>query len=597
MSTMRSTQRTGSTHSVRLLVDNRRNHRKDARVPMNRKTIISLVVILVAVIAAGVFLYPSLSYYSVSPDRRLSYVKKHPNIVKQIFNLGLDLQGGMRLVLQVDKSGLKKDEAKDVLDRAYTVIENRINALGVAEPTIQKQGNDRLIVELPGLKDEAAAKDVIGRTAQLQFHLQRETPQLERAVGIIDNVLAGKEVSDTTAPTDSAAIEQEEAQTMAERMFGGTPGDTAVADTATGVVESEGGLLEGVYSFRQLLAAVGDQVGASTKNIPKIDMVLDRTDVRKALESAGLGSNIFLWSHDSTVVNGQPYKTLYYLKGRAEMKGDVIKDAWPELDQGGLSGGYSVQLELNHRGARRFSRVTGANVGRNLAIVLDSTVFSSPTIKQKIPLGRASITGNFDVEEARNLSIVLRAGALPAELSVIEERTIGPSLGQDSVMKGLYAAIGGLVLVVAFMGVYYGLSGVIADFALLLNIVFVLAIMAGMNATLTLPGIAGLVLIIGMSVDANVIVFERIREELRVGKTVRSAIAAGYSRALLTILDANITTLITAMILLWIGTGPIRGFAITLIIGIIVSLFTALFVTRVIFDLITARGSVKKLSI
>lgn len=565
---------------------------------MNRKTIISLVVILAAVIAAGVFLYPSMSYYSVSPDRRLAYVKKHPNIVKQVFNLGLDLQGGMRLVLEVDKSGLKKDEAKDVLDRAYTVIENRINALGVAEPTIQKQGSDRLIVELPGLKDEAAAKDVIGRTAQLQFHLQRETAQLERAVTIIDNVIAGKDVSDT-AVTDSAAIEQEEAQSLADRMFGGEgeEQDTEAADTATAAVETEGDLLEGVNSFRELLTAIGEQVGASTKDKPKIAAILERTDVREALEGAGLGGNVFLWSHDSTVVNGQPYQTLYYLKGRAEMKGDVVKDAWPELDQGGLSGGYAVSLELNHRGARRFSRVTGANVGRNLAIVLDSTVYSSPTIKQKIPLGRAEITGSFSMEEARNLSIVLRAGALPAELSVIEERTIGPSLGQDSVVKGMYAAIGGLILVVAFMAVYYGLSGVIADFALLLNIVFVLAIMAGINATLTLPGIAGLVLIIGMSVDANVIVFERIREELRVGKTVRSAIAAGYSRALLTILDANITTLMTAMILLWIGTGPIRGFAITLIIGIIVSLFTALFVTRVIFDLITARGSVKKLSI
>ncbi len=563
---------------------------------MNRKTIISLVVILAAIIAAGVFLYPSVSYYSVSPDSRLRYVKKHPNIVKQVFNLGLDLQGGMRLVLEVDKSGLKTDEAKDVLDRAYTVIENRINALGVAEPTIQKQGTDRLIVELPGLKDEAAAKGVIGRTAQLQFHLQRETPKLDRAVKIIDAVVAGKEVSDT-ALTDSAAIEQEEAQSLADRMFGGEEQDTATVDTAGAAAESESGLLEDVRSFHELLTAIGDQIGASTKNKPKVNAILERTDVRKALENAGLGGNIFLWSHDSTVVKGQPFQTLYYLKGRAEMKGDVIKDAWPELDQGGLSGGYTVSLELNHRGARRFSRVTGANVGRNLAIVLDSTVYSSPNIKQKIPLGRAEITGNFSMEEARNLSIVLRAGALPAELSVIEERTIGPSLGQDSVMKGMYAAIGGMVLVVVFMAIYYGLSGIVADFALLLNLVFVLAIMAGINATLTLPGIAGLVLIIGMSVDANVIVFERIREELRVGKTVRSAIAAGYSRALLTILDANITTLITAMILLWIGTGPIRGFAITLIIGIIVSLFTALFVTRVIFDLITARGSVKKLSI
>jgi preprotein translocase subunit SecD len=212
-------------------------------------------------------------------------------------------------------------------------------------------------------------------------------------------------------------------------------------------------------------------------------------------------------------------------------------------------------------------------------------------------LGRAEITGSFSMEEAKNLAVVLRAGALPAPVNVIEERTVGPSLGQDSIVKGLYASAIGFALVVLFMAVYYKLSGVIADIALFLNLIFVLAIMAGINATLTLPGIAGLILIIGMSVDANVIIFERIREELKIGKTVRSAIDAGYSRAFLTIMDANITTLITAFILLWVGTGPIKGFAITLIFGIIVSLFTALFVTRVIFNVATAQGSSTRLSI
>ncbi len=224
-------------------------------------------------------------------------------------------------------------------------------------------------------------------------------------------------------------------------------------------------------------------------------------------------------------------------------------------------------------------------------------MFSAPVIKQKIPLGRAQITGNFSVDEARNLAIVLRAGALPAPLNIVEERTIGPSLGQDSIRKGMYAVLAGSVLVVLFMLVYYRVSGTIATFALVLNLLFVLAVMAGINATLTLPGIAGLVLMVGMAVDANVIIFERIREELRVGKTVRSAIAAGYSRAIQTILDANITTLITAFILLWIGTGPIKGFAITLIFGIIMSFFTAVFITRIIMDLLTASPKVSSISI
>ncbi len=414
----------------------------------------------------------------------------------------------------------------------------------------------------------------------------------------IDKALQGQVVDDSTAAeSDSAAQKEEEAQSLAERMFGGATAEDSAADS--GAVESEevADVFGGAKSFRELLAPIGQQVGAKMSNKPQIEAILQNKEVRTALENAGLGGNVFLWGHDTTYVEGVPYQPLYYLNGRPEMAGDVIKDAWHELDQSGLAGGYSVELELNGVGARRFSRVTGANVGRNLAIVLDSTVYSAPQIKQRIPLGRAQITGSFSMEEARNLAIVLRAGALPAPMEIIEERTIGPSLGQDSVVKGLWAAAIGLALVLVFMGIYYRLSGVIADVAVVLNILFVLAIMAGINATLTLPGIAGLVLIVGMSVDANVIVFERIREELHLGKTVRSAIAAGYSRALLTILDANITTLLTAFILLWIGTGPIRGFATTLIFGIIVSLFTALFVTRVIFDIITSSGKVTKLSI
>jgi len=568
---------------------------------MNRKTIISIVLILATVIAAIFFILPSLRYYNRPARERVEYAKKNPNILKNIFNLGLDLQGGMRLVLEVDRSSLDEDAGKDVLDRAYTVIQNRIDALGVAEPSIQKQGQKRLVVELPGLKDEAAAKGIIGRTAQLQFNLQRKTPQLERAVRTIDKVLQGQAVTDSaSAEADSAARKKEEAQNLAERMFGGkSPTDTvsdSIAESAEAQEAAED-VFGGANSFRELLVPIGEQVGARLGDKPKIEAILENKRVRTALENAGLGGNVFLWGHDTTYAEGVPYQTLYYLKGRPEMSGDVIKDAWQELDQSGLSGGYSVELELNGPGARRFSRVTGAAIGRNLAIVLDSTVYSAPQIKQRIPLGRAQITGNFSMEEARNLAIVLRAGALPAPMEIIEERIIGPSLGQDSVQKGLWAAAIGLALVLIFMGVYYGLSGVIADVAVLLNLLYVLAIMAGINATLTLPGIAGLVLIVGMAVDANVIVFERIREELRLGKTVRSAIAAGYSRAVLTIFDANITTLLTASILLWIGTGPIRGFATTLIFGIIVSLFTALFVTRVVFDIITSNGKVTKLSI
>lgn len=571
---------------------------------MNKNSPTSLIVILLTFAAAIYFIFPSVLFYSKTPAQQLVEREKNPAVLKKIFNLGLDLQGGMRLVLEVDRSKLDEKQSHDVLDRAFAVIENRINALGVAEPSIQKQGKDRLIIELPGLSNEGAAKGVIGRTAQLEFQLLREPAQLERAVKVIDDVLKGNAGADSTV-TDSAATGEEDAQNLAERLFAGTDAEGSKEKAVVPAAEQEAGtgaagdvLLAGVTSFKGLLARVGgSMIGASPKNRAKIDHVLLLPEVRRALDRAGLGGNQFLWGHDTTMVSGKPFRMLYYVKGHPEMRGDVIKDARQELDRKSLGGGYSVDLEMNARGARLFSRVTGRNVGKYLAIVLDSTVYSAPVIRQKIPLGRAQISGSFSLDEARNLAIVLRAGALPAPVRVIEERTVGPSLGQDSILKGLYACLAGFIIVVIFMTIYYKVSGLIANFALLLNLLFVLAIMAGIHATLTLPGIAGLILIVGMAVDANVIVFERIREELRLGKTVRSAISAGYSRAFLTIFDANLTTLITAAILLWIGTGPIKGFAITLIIGIIVSLFTALFVTKAIFNIMTLGNKDNKLSI
>jgi protein-export membrane protein SecD len=564
---------------------------------MNKNSPISLIIILLALGAAVYYLIPSFQYYSKAPEQRQELVAKNPSILTKVINLGLDLQGGMRLVLEIDRSSLTEQQDKDIIDRAYAIIENRINALGVAEPTIQKQGDNRLIVELPGLSNEQAARDVIGRTAQLEFKLLRDPAQLERAIKVIDQVVAGGTSGDTTAAVADTAKEQEEAQELAERLFSGADTDSAKdsaaqSDTDTAAVMGE------VSSFKNLLARVGESmIGVETGNRYIVEKILQRTDVQQALERAGLGGNSFLWAHDTSMISGRIFRGLYYVKSSPEMRGDVISDAQYSIDQGGLSGGYSVDIEMDRRGARRFSSITGRNIGKYLAIVLDSTVYSAPVIRDKIPLGRAQITGNFSLEEASNLAIVLRAGALPAPVKIIEERTVGPSLGQDAINKGLLGCFIGLILVAGFMAMYYKTCGMVANFALLLNLVLILAVMASINATLTLPGIGGLILIIGMAVDANVIVFERIREELAVGKTVRSAIDSGYSRAFLTIMDANITTLITAFILLWIGTGPIKGFAVTLIIGIIVSLFTALYVTRVIFNFMTANPKVNKLSI
>jgi preprotein translocase subunit SecD len=289
---------------------------------------------------------------------------------------------------------------------------------------------------------------------------------------------------------------------------------------------------------------------------------------------------------------------LYVLKKEPEMTGAAIANATMQFDLDQTRpGAPGVSLNMNASGTNTFRRVTGANVGRNLAIVLDGKVKSAPRIQGRIPSGRASITGSFADEEARDLAIVLRAGALPAPVNIIEERTVGPSLGADSIRSGLMAGIIGAVAVVIFMLVYYRLSGGIAVIGLFLNILFLFAALSALRGTLTLPGIAGIVLTIGMAVDANVLIFERIREELRAGKRVRPAIEAGYERALRTIMDSNLTTLISALVLAQFGTGPVKGFAVTLGIGIIANLYTAVFVTRMIYDLVTARRTVRNLSI
>jgi len=560
---------------------------------MSKNALIKILVVLIVFGLAVWYLYPTVILYGKPPDVRTEYLLKNPDILKKVLNVGLDLQGGMRLVLEIDRSTLDKDAQKDVLDRAYTVIENRINGLGVAEPTIQKQGSDRIIVELPGLRDETAAKRVIGSTAQLEFNLLREPAELQRAIKVIDDVLAGKKTEDATAvdSMDSTAQKRAAETEKARQLFEGAEEEETKDSLGAGEKKK-------LLSFSEHLIALGSQIGVRDRNRAVIDEILSRRDVREGLERAGLGGSTFLWGHETQKQGNSVFRPLYYVKSRAELRGDIIKDARAQIAQGGMDAGqWEVNLEMNREGARKFSRITGANVGKFLAIVLDSTVYSAPQIREKIPYGRAQISGSFTAEEAKGLAIVLRAGALPAPVTIIEKLTVGPSLGQDSIRKGVFASLVAFVVIVLFMVIYYKLSGVFADIALLFNLVLVMAAMAAVNATLTLPGIGGLILNIGMAVDANVLIFERIREELRLGKTPRSAIDAGYSRAFVTIMDSNITTLITAFILLWVGTGPLKGFAITLIFGIIASLFTALFVTRLFQDAAVGSSARKRISI
>jgi preprotein translocase subunit SecD len=306
----------------------------------------------------------------------------------------------------------------------------------------------------------------------------------------------------------------------------------------------------------------------------------------------------FSWGREAVDYGGTMMRAMYLLSERAELTGSDVSNAVVSMGlDSARPNSPGVSLTLTGQGAHDFSRVTGANVGRRLAIVLDGKVHVAPTIMDKIPRGRASITGNYDQQEAKILAIVLRAGALPAPLEIIEERTVGPSLGGDSIRLGVRAALFGGICTMLFLLVYYRASGLVATLALLFNLVLTLGFMAALRATLTLPGIAGLILTIGMSVDANVLIFERIREELRLGKTVRASIEAGYARAFTAIFDSNVTTLISALVLLQFGTANIKGFAITLSLGIASSMFAAIVLTRLIFDFYVDRYTPQKLSI
>jgi protein-export membrane protein SecD len=499
------------------------------------------------------YLWPSYRYYSMPAEQRSQLAPTEVGKLRdQAIHLGLDLQGGLHLVMEVDRSRLGPEEAKDAVDRAIEIIRNRIDEFGVAEPLIQKQGEDRIVVQLPGLTDLERAKELIGQTALLEFKLVRTPGEAQLLFDRLDSFLAS---SPAAATMDSAM-----------RMKPLTSQFLAL-DNASFVANEE-------------LAVV-----------------------QKLLETPGLDAALppdseLRWGEPNQGMQGRSGRMLYVLKRVPEMTGGSVANAVAKI---GLNqqnpGSWGVSMTLNPRGRSDFARVTGANTGRQLAIVLDGTVRSAPVIQERIPTGDASITGSFDVAEARDLAIVLRAGALPAPVSIIEERSVGPSLGQDSIKQGLTASWIATVLVVLFMVVYYRLSGAIAIAALALNVLYVIATLAGFGATLTLPGIAGVALSIGMAVDANVLIFERIREELRNQKSVRQSVDLGYDRAFRTIFDSNLTVILCCVFLFQFGTGPIKGFAVTMIIGLVANVFTAVLFTRMIYDSMLSRGPVERLSI
>ena len=503
------------------------------------------------------------------------------------------------------------EEADDAINRVLEILQNRVDQFGVAEPTIQKQGKHRIVVELAGIQDSDRARALLQSTALLEFYLVKNVGATNEMLAQLDEILRGttdeeelieltqgEKTKDIPEPEDSETAEEkddddDEGSKTVSELFGEKDSDPADTSKTAADIFADNPLTG-------LLTAFSGDMGIQEKNAYAVRKLLEKPEVQSKLNNA---NGQFLFSHEPDLLQGsttqEKYYRFYYLEKTPELTGGVVEEARADLGTlgSGSAGQPVVSLTMNSDGSRTWSRVTGANVGERISIVLDKKVHMAPSIREKIPSGRTQIEGFNSINEAKDIAIILRAGALPAPVNIIEERIVGPSLGADSIAQGTNAVIIGLVLVLIFMLVYYKASGFIADFALIWNILLVLAVLASLEATLTLPGIAGLILTVGMSIDSNVIIFERIREELRKGKTPKAAIQAGYDRALTTIIDANVTTVIAALVLYQFGTGPIKGFATVLFWGILISMFTAVYVTRTIFNSITSRKGITSLSI
>ncbi len=625
---------------------------------MRRNLLVKAAIIFVVTILFLYLLYPTIKFnYLMSPtakeDLRIENPKAYEKLLSNSIKLGLDLQGGMHVVMEVDVEELAKvlarnkddrfeeawkearaiasreerdfltvftqelekrgsdlaryygtkslrdrddilkylrNQSDEAVNRSLEILRNRVDQFGVSEPTIQKQGERRIIIELAGITDPQRVRGILGQTALLEFRLLKDQQFTQNVAAKINEYIKGKIVPEDTlkeeAPKDTSIIRPEE-------LFGESkPAADTAAEDSTALAR------EKIYRENLFFAYPGDpqRLLVPKDNEARLRLLLQQPDIQNIIQKEA-GEAEFLWGKLDP--SGEFYG-IFLVEKQPELTGETITDAFPQPSSGyeaGSFGKFEVSLTFNDEGAKIFSRVTGANLNKRLAIVLDRKVHSAPVIQAKIREGRARITGLDTMEEAKDLAVVLKAGALPAPVKLMEERTVGPSLGRDSIRKGTLSALLGFFAVTIFMIIYYKFSGFVADFALIFNIIILLGVMSYFHATLTLPGIAGIILTIGMAVDANVLVFERIREELEKGKTIWSAIDTGYKRALVTILDANITTLMAVIVLYNFGSGPIRGFALTLMIGIVASIFTAVFVTRTIFEFLLERKIIKKLSI
>jgi protein-export membrane protein SecD len=563
------------------------------------------VVTGILIVMAIIGFWNTMKYWTLSTADKKKMEELKPGSVQELerkaMRLGLDLQGGLHVVLRVQLEKIEQSARVDAVDRALQVLRNRIDFTGVTEPVIQKQGDDRIIVDLPGYTDAAQAENIIGQTAQLEFKLTETPENASLILKRIDSVISA--VAKATSRNS-----EESGQSSATPQTGASSPTTNPSDTArdifadilggdTGTVSDTGLAETGESAFSQYLEPFLFSSKNNTQWPGYVVSSSDRRMIEKMLEMPEVKKVIpedvqFAWSTRSDIKAAQSVYYLYILKSKVQFLGKNLERVQLGRDQ---YQAHAVNFRLTGQSSAAFARLTGANIDKPLAIVIDNKVESAPFINSKIRNdGQVTMGGSATIKDAQNLEIVLKAGALPAPVEIIEKNVIGPTLGSDSIRKGLVSSLVGLIAVFLFVGIYYRISGLIADIGLVFNIFFLLAIMAGLSATLTMPGIAGIILTIGISVDSNILIFERIREEMRSGKTVRAAIDAGYDRALLTIIDSHVTTLITAGALFLFGAGPIKGFAVSLFWGVTISLYTAVIITKLIFDI---RKGYKTLSI
>ena len=534
------------------------------------------VLLIVGLLAASAWaLFPRTVVERVKRDGVFVYdtVRRVP------LKRGLDLQGGMHLTLEVDESKQAVANKSEALDRALKVVRQRIDEFGVSEPVVQKAGNERIIVELPGIDDAERAQDVVQKSAFLEFQITDKTQAFEKVMPRFDEIAksaglfaaSDAKVVDTAKKAGVTSLLTQKADSSRD-----STGKMVATTGADSVKAASAGVAGGLFSMNVQQGQIPGQYIVPEAAYAAIERALSLPAIQGAMPPG----KVMRWGVDSLVTGTQRFFALYVLDSRPIITGDVLTDARPSTDP---VEGNVVQFTLNNEGARRFKVETGKHVKDNMAIVLDQRVVTAPVLNSAIGRNGQITLGGGTLQSAQDLALVLRAGALPVPLKVAEVRSIGASLGADSINKGALALATAFLLIVVILIGYYRFAGLLAVAALVLYLVYTLAILAGFNAVLTLPGLAGFVLSIGIAVDANVLIFERIREELDHGKSNRLAIDEGFRHALSAIVDTSATTILSGMVLYQYGTGPVRGFAVTLIAGLVASLFTAIFVSRTFF--------------